>query len=518
MFNMHPVVGFLGFSVLHPALLWGALAVGLPILIHLLSRRRVKVRDWAAMEFLLAANRRKRRSIRLEQLILLLLRCLALLLLALLVARPVTRSVLAARLGAEAPAERVVLLDDSPSMSVQAGTSSVFERAKKELGAFVRDAAEARSRDAFTLAVSSRPRLPLVQGRYLGGRGGDEASGATEALAVSDQRAQYGEALDFLHAGLTRAGGPRNRHVYLLTDLRALEWSPADDEAGDGLFKRLAALRGGGDEVTVVDLAGDREASNLGVAGIEASERNVVRDVAVRYDVTVRNHAAAEAQQVEVAFAAQGSPPQRSVIPRIAPRETAVASFVLTAREEGPLCLTAELPTDDLAADNRFFWSAPVLPGMPVLLVDDAPAGDFTRSQSFYLRNALAPPGTTASGNLVETVDESAFEERDIEPCQAIFLCNVHRVSPQRANALTNWVSRGGGLVAFLGDQTDLEACNSLLGPDGAGLFPGRLVEAAGDPEKERWANLVVDAANHPVLEIYAGANNAFLQRVKLFR
>ena len=62
--------------------------MAVPILIHLLARRRFRRICWAAIAFLLEAERRNRRRIRVEQLILLALRCLAVLLLALLVSRP----------------------------------------------------------------------------------------------------------------------------------------------------------------------------------------------------------------------------------------------------------------------------------------------------------------------------------------------------------------------------------------------------------------------------------------------
>ena len=66
----------------------GAAAVAAPILIHLLARRRFKRIRWAAMEFLIDAERRNRRRLRMEEWILLALRCLAILLIGAMVARP----------------------------------------------------------------------------------------------------------------------------------------------------------------------------------------------------------------------------------------------------------------------------------------------------------------------------------------------------------------------------------------------------------------------------------------------
>src|SRR5262245_37137063 len=58
-------------------------AVSIPILIHLLNRRRFKIVEWAAMRFLLAAQKKNSRKMRIEQIILLLVRCTVLLLLVL---------------------------------------------------------------------------------------------------------------------------------------------------------------------------------------------------------------------------------------------------------------------------------------------------------------------------------------------------------------------------------------------------------------------------------------------------
>ena len=82
------MLDWLGISAVNPALLWGSLLVASPIIIHLLSKRKFKIINWAAMDFLLEADKRNRRRLQLENLLLLLLRCLVVILIALLVARP----------------------------------------------------------------------------------------------------------------------------------------------------------------------------------------------------------------------------------------------------------------------------------------------------------------------------------------------------------------------------------------------------------------------------------------------
>ena len=53
--------------LIHPGLLWTGLGLAsVPLIIHLLNRRRVRRRDWAAMTWLLAAMKRHQRRLRLR--------------------------------------------------------------------------------------------------------------------------------------------------------------------------------------------------------------------------------------------------------------------------------------------------------------------------------------------------------------------------------------------------------------------------------------------------------------------
>src|SRR5437867_9807318 len=105
-------------SVLSLFLNPGYLAVGLalisvPIIIHLINRMRFRRIRWAAMEFLLKAQKRMRKRLIIEQLLLLALRCFLVALAGLLVCRFVGFSW--AELAGK-PNLHVAILDDTLSM------------------------------------------------------------------------------------------------------------------------------------------------------------------------------------------------------------------------------------------------------------------------------------------------------------------------------------------------------------------------------------------------------------------
>lgn len=113
-------------SFLQPILLAALPLVGLPILIHLINQRRYQTTRWAAMMFLLAANRMSRGYARLRQWLILLFRMLAVAGLIFAISRPLASGWLGLAAGGRADTT-IVLLDRSPSMQ-QHGAGTVMSK------------------------------------------------------------------------------------------------------------------------------------------------------------------------------------------------------------------------------------------------------------------------------------------------------------------------------------------------------------------------------------------------------
>ena len=123
----------MGWALLNSPLMWAAGLISVPILIHLFNRRQFKIVRWGAMDFLLQASKENKRKVKIQHLLVLLLRCLAIVLLALLLARPAVSSAgLGFLPGVEDQVERVVILDDS------ADVDRVFANVGKLIAAFER--------------------------------------------------------------------------------------------------------------------------------------------------------------------------------------------------------------------------------------------------------------------------------------------------------------------------------------------------------------------------------------------
>lgn len=137
-------------SFLQPFMLFALPLVLLPIIIHLINQRRYQTTRWAAMMFLLAANRMSRGYARLRQWLILLARMLAIAALVLAIGRPLASGWIGLAAGGRADTT-IILLDRSPSMQ------------QRDSGANVSKLEAGRRQLAQTLATLGSSRWVLIE-------------------------------------------------------------------------------------------------------------------------------------------------------------------------------------------------------------------------------------------------------------------------------------------------------------------------------------------------------------------
>ncbi|ADB17367.1 conserved hypothetical protein [Pirellula staleyi DSM 6068] len=525
---------FEGWMVNPGIFLAGLAAIAIPILIHLLNKRKFKIVDWAAMDFLLDADKKNRRRIRIENILLLLLRCLAVALLGALLARPFFPTALTAGLLDANQFERIILLDDSLSMKTRQGNESSWEIARTRLVDLVRSLADDDSDNSVTLIVTSKPDQPLLASTHLSDETIDDVVSTIEKLEPSDRAASLDVALKELEDSLTETPSNINRVLYIVTDLRERDWKASDTTAETPIkvLERVSKLVNGSYVITAGD-SGDR---NLIVTEVRP-EGTLVAGVSSRFDVLVSNPSATEVRDVRVKFTAGDALPLENTIEKIPAGQSAAATFSFTfSSDESATGAEADLEprevkielapemdaeSDSLAGDSVAYFPARVVRGIPALIVDGDPSASFGRSESFYLKRALSPLGPVPSGVAVDVITENELEAAQLDKYEVIFLCNVYRLGDKTLEnllRLERWTEAGGGLVIFPGDQIDEQFFNDNYYRDGAGLSPLRLENVRGDETENTWVSLRVEQPQHPVLSIFAGQNNPFLDNMKVFR
>ena len=261
----------MGWALLNSPLMWAAGLIAVPILIHLFNRRQFKIVRWGAMDFLLQASRENKRKVRIQHLLVLFLRCLAIVLLALLLARPAVSSAgLGFLPGVEDQVERVVILDDSGSLAYRSGRTTAFSRSKRILKRFLDDLARERPRDSLVIVRASAPDEPERL----------EAPGSTEAqrfLTRLETFAPGSASLD-LPRLLERALGPkppadRKTVVYVISDMRRRDWQGAEGDIPVA-WRRSSARAGAlstGSSASWASTSAAREPATSGSSGSSPS-------------------------------------------------------------------------------------------------------------------------------------------------------------------------------------------------------------------------------------------------------
>ncbi|MGO9470052.1 MAG: BatA domain-containing protein [Isosphaeraceae bacterium] len=467
----------LGFA--NAPLLYGLAAASIPIVIHLLNRRKFREVPWAAMRFLLAALRRNRRRIRIEQWLLLAIRTLILLLVVAAMAKPFLEAFGAVIVGHRT--HRVLVLDASLSMGYKSGDSSRFDQAKALAAQLVKDS---RQGDAISVILMGDPPRVVI---------GDPSPNLNEVkrevddLSISDGGTDLIATFEKVDRVLEVSPISQKEVVYL-TDLQAASWRlpPEGVEAARRVLARLDARK---PRSVLIDL-GKAGGENRAVTDLKLDAPVVTTGSMVTVRAVLHNYGAARSEGVRVRLTADNRlGPEETV--DLPPAEDVPVVFRQQFTAPGDHFIEIAIDDDPLALDNHRWMVAPVRESVNVLLVDGHYRSEPYESETDYLAQALSPseesPGQPRPIR-VEVVSESQLSHRDLAPYDVVVLCNVAQFTQPEAAGLDDFLKQGGGVVVFGGDQVVADNYNRLLYAGGQGLLPASIGPTVGDASKKEGA------------------------------
>ena len=455
-------------SFLNSAALWGLALASIPIIIHLLFRRRFRRIDWAPMHYLKLSIQRNRRRIRLEQLLLLLLRTVAILLLFFLVARPVMHAEgLGHWLGGDSRTSQILLIDDSLGMDYHDGGRSAWERAKEVAAKLIETIG---SKDRFTLVLASRPKAPLVREVEL--ENPDEITQLIAGARPSDVHVAWEPVFSAVDE-LLETGAYPIQELTLITDLRRAGWDDTVRKLGNRWASKQLRMR-------IFDV-GSPKTSNAALVELKQIARLAMIANPVRWQAVVRNDSDHELAELDANWFVDGKPTVVR-LPTIGPGETVRVPLTSTFQEAGPHHVEFELPSDELPADNRRWGVCQVQEQVNLLLIDGEPSSEPLAGEADFLGLALSLGVGDADAFHVQVVTDSEWATLPTGQPDMVALCNVASLTPEQADKLRRWVASGTGLMIFVGEQIDPANYNQLLYRDGEGLLPAPL-EMAVDEE-----------------------------------
>jgi hypothetical protein len=485
-------------SFLSFAFLFALPLASAPILLHLFDRQRNLVINWGAMQFLIEAARRRQNARRLEQWLLLLLRTLAIFCLVMALARPLVN---ASWLGVVDRSDTILVIDNSLSMMRTSDGSTAFQAA-------IRTAGEQLDRipQGDTVRVLMTSPYPIWMTPASVRISGDARSSVREQLAY--QQPTQGRS-DLLSAMFTAVQaelipGTKHRHLVVLTDGQATDWSTGDEQVWRRLREVLESAAVPTDVNMITLDPTQTDAANLAVNQIHCTRTQVGPQQPVSLAAQVQNHGGKASAPCSVRWLIAGEEQLSSEIPALAPGAMHEVLWKHSFSTLGVFSISAEVTGEDvLLPDNHDTLIVEVVDRIPVLVVESAPNASEDLQDAYFVQAALGwvdgEPLPTQGVYVPSLVTPEQLERTTLSEYRAIVIPNFSELSAGTLPNLKSFVSDGGGLWVALGARTDVERFNQFFFADSDGLAPLPLDQIVDDSDSQKQKTTIDPfVATHP--------------------
>ncbi len=517
-----------------PFAIAGIIAAAGPILIHLLNRRRFRVVNWAAMDFLREALQRNRKILQMRDLILLVLRVLCVLLIGMALARPffataggeslfqqtwpwlvgaaalglaiwaVLSSVRITKIavgigslvlagfaglgfydliqsrmagGEEAisqrhPVHAVLVLDNSLSMGYETLEGSLLDAAKAKAAEFI-DQLPDESYVSVIPLCGSRNAFSLDAHRSK-----EDARDALNGIEVVDRRGTAAMAIQLASAACEQVPELPAKRVVFLGDQQVSNWPAESMKAELARLPELQIVKVANEtpenvwvsDFRIQDGIADIETPSTFLTTVECSGEKPLKDVQVALSVA----------GVSVASQTIDLEPKQARLLEFkyqidVPAEPGRPQFVNAAVQ----VQTATIAGDRLKSDNQRHLVVPVVAGLPVVFVDqlgsreDVKAGEV--GETYRLRRYLAPRASREEDyrQLIQIryVSIDQLDQSLLEDARLVVIGGIENPG-ESVPVLREYVQQGGQLVILAGAEFDPAQWNEAAWKQGGGILP----------------------------------------------
>lgn len=452
-------------TFVNPLLLAGTALVVLPIVLHLIMRRKPRRLEFPALRFLQKRRDTNQRRLRLRHLLLLALRMALIVLLALALARPSIKT--AGALGSsEAPVAAVVVFDTSKRMEYRHQNRTRLEVAQ-EMGSQL---LARLPRGSQVAVLSTRWEPPAFQ---------VDLGAAKHRMHRLESVANSQPLTDVLAEAVRLASEselPR-REVYVFTDLARAAWPP---ERVERLRSQLAKSPDVG--VFLVDV-GVEKPTNSALGELKLSAEVLTNRSPLKIETELFHAGPAADRSVEVYLLDAARKPQKRSEQTVTLEadQSQFVEFQLGALDQGTHQGYVEIVGQDgLACDDRRFFTVDVKPAWKILLVAPQPADRY----AVFLAEALAPAAFRRSGQARyewEIVAQEKLARQPLDAYAAVCLLDPKPMAPEAWRKLGDFAAAGHGVAIFLGRNA--QPLGVFNHPSALDLLPSKLLRQVRQPD-----------------------------------
>ena len=472
----------MSFSFLAPLFAAGLLAIGIPLLVHLVHKERKESVAFPSLMFVERTPYQHSSRQRIRDWLLFAARCLVIALAAAAFMRPVVARPVRPVTGGAGGREVVVLLDRSLSMAYGTRWATARRMVRERIASLVRtDRLTLVPFDVRASAVNEATAERLALGVAL------------DSLRTVDTGTRLAPAVALARRILSASKLP-GKEVMIVSDFQRSAWDLGDEV-------RMPV----GTTIVPMDVATDA-----------VSDRSV-RGVEIRRDVKAPNdRVIVTARVVNVGSAVKGVGVRLEVSGRTLERRTldvpadggATVAFASVPVPSERVPARVVIDPDAFTGDDAFHFVLARAPAIAVLLVDHRNA---VPERAVFVARALAIGDQPAFD--IKAVRSDRATPVDLAGRRLVILNDAGVPPGVGATALMRFVRSGGGLVNALGEHA-----SPRTWPTGAdSLLPGS-VGTPLDRLGEKGAVLGYLDRSHPALAVFGGARSGDLSAARFFR
>jgi uncharacterized membrane protein YobD (UPF0266 family) len=431
---------------LYPIFLFGLIAASLPLLIHLLNRRKLNRVRFPAVRFILMSQKRISRSYRLRHWILLALRTMAVVLLALLLANPIFQTG-AGLFAGGGPVSLVILLDNSLSMT-WSGDGIGFKQAKEAARLLITSLGDSDRAAIIPTSISGKEPIRLKLEK-------DVLLKELDQIEIADGTANFSIALGKAYELLGEPAG--QKEIRLISDLGLTGW---DNFSMSSLKQFDPAI-----PVKAIRVGRKQTPLNVAVKDIRAAGQGIGVDLPLHLEAVLANFSDQEIKDLLVQLSIDGQNKDQKLT-SVPPRGDATVALQTRLSQAGSHTGLLTIKKDGLAGNASLHFGVHAQDQLRILVVDGDPQTSLVQSETFFLTRALNPAGESDSSQYLPTVIiPEGLSEAALDSYQVIVLCNVATLPDAFVAKLQNYLRGGGGLLIFGGDRLQADHYNAKLAP-----------------------------------------------------
>jgi len=417
------------FNFLNPTILIAAAAALIPLIIHLFSKRRVKIVEFSSLKHLKAMQKRQVRRLKIRQLLLLILRMLILLAIVLAFARPTLQS---GGIGSHASVSAVVLFDNSASMNREVSDGNLFELSQKrtlqiletfgdvdEVCVIPLDQTETRVNPKFSSMAVAK----------------DQLSRLTKGNSIAELKKALEQANDLL-----KDASNLNKELYIVSDHQRVSLPDS------------SVLKNSDAKIYLVEIPIE-EYDNVGITNVDFGGQLILAGHEFTTTATIKNQSQRDRSDIIASLFVDGHRVSQVDVEVSSGNETSV-NFNHSVSRGGFHEGYVELSDDQFQSDNRYYFSFRIPQQFNVLIIKgDNAAG--------LISLAMVP---SLALNQYWSVKEVALDELagiNFNDYDVVILSGTPPLAEGYVRRLKSYITQGNSLLLTYGGTTDIEDFNN---------------------------------------------------------